>query len=388
MTSSLEIVSDVRNAFSCGKTRNIAFRLNQLNALLRLYEENTPEILSALAEDLCRSKHESILVETECLKNDVLTMIYNLSSWTQPEKAEKPLPNMMDQVLICREPYGVIVYEAASKFLTPVTLELGGKNPVYVDDSVDMEVAVTRIMWGRCINSGQNCVSPDYVLCSKDVQEKFLQNVNQTVSLLYGDKIKVSPDYGRIINDSQFRRITKLLEGTKIAYGGDYDAKERYIEPTIVIDVKPTDPIMQEEIFGPILPIINVNNVHDAINFINQKEKPLALYIFSNRKADVELLIKTTSSGGVCVNDTMVHYSCENLPFGGVGYSGMGGYHGKFTFDTFSHKKGMLIKDIGKFSENLQNVRYPPYTDSKLNFINTLMKKRFPLPMRDIYNGS
>ncbi|RZC42420.1 Aldedh domain containing protein [Asbolus verrucosus] len=206
------------------------------------------------------------------------------------------------------------------------------------------------------------------------------------MSKWYGDKIKQSPDYGRIINSSHFKRIVKLLEGAKIAYGGDFDTEERYIQPTIIVDVKPTDPIMQEEIFGPVLPIINVDNATDAINFINQREKPLALYVFSNKKGDVDLFIRNTSSGGVCINDTMMHFTCESLPFGGVGNSGVGAYHGKFSFDTFSHKKGILIKNTGKLGEKLQNARYPPYNDSKINFLSTMTKKRPSIPMKYLWH--
>lgn len=473
MSNPSEILATLRNSFSSGVTKSTPFRLNQLKALLRLYEENCDAIQAALAEDLHKPKNEALLAEIDYLKNDARTAIYNLASWVEPEKPEKTLVNVMDQVLIHSEPYGVvliigawnypfqlilaplsgaiaagncaivkpsemspassklitellpkyldndcyrvveggipetnallalrfdyifftgsthigrIVNEAAAKFLTPTTLELGGKSPVYVDSSVDIDVAVNRIMWGKCINAGQSCIAPDYLLCSKQVQEKFIESAKKVMVQWYGDKIKQSPDYARIINSNHFKRIVKLLDGTKIVYGGDCDAEERYIQPTIVVDVKSTDPIMQEEIFGPILPIINVDNAVDAINFINQREKPLALYVFSNKNTDVDLFIKNTSSGGVCVNDTLMHFSCESLPFGGVGNSGLGAYHGKYTFDTFSHKKGTLIKNTGKLGEKLQNARYPPYTDSKINFICTMTKKRPTIPMTYLWH--
>ncbi|EFA09120.1 aldehyde dehydrogenase family 3 member A2 [Tribolium castaneum] len=204
--------------------------------------------------------------------------------------------------------------------------------------------------------------------------------MKKVITQWYGEKVKQSPDYGRIINDNHFKRIVKLLEGTKIVYGGEYDSNERYIAPTIVVDVKPTDPIMQE-IFGPILPIITIDNTVDAINFVNQGEKPLSLYVFSNKKTDIDLFIKNTSSGGVCINDTMMHFSCESLPFGGVGNSGLGAYHGRYSFDTFTHKKGTLVKNAGKLGEKLQNARYPPYNESKAKFLSTMLKKRPTIPM-------
>ncbi|XP_050501793.1 aldehyde dehydrogenase, dimeric NADP-preferring isoform X2 [Diabrotica virgifera virgifera] len=268
---------------------------------------------------------------------------------------------------------GKIILEAAAKHLTPVTLELGGKSPVYLDKSADLEVAVKRLLWGKCANSGQTCIAPDYLLCSKDLQEKVVQIAKKVIKEFFGENVKASPDYGRIINDRHFKRIVALLKDANIAFGGDYDPSERFISPTILTNVKSSDPVMQEEIFGPILPIVNVESAYDAIQFINSREKPLALYIFSNNKKDVDQILNNTSSGGVCVNDTIMHIVTLSLPFGGVGNSGMGSYHGKYSYETFVHKKSVLHKNLGYIGELLSSAKYPPYTTGKLRYLQLLL---------------
>lgn len=256
---------------------------------------------------------------------------------------------------------GKIVHQAAAKFLTPTTLELGGKSPVYIDNSADIGLVAKRVMWGKCFNAGQSCIAPDYVLCSRDVQENFLKAAEKVLKEWYGKEVKQSPELGRIVNDNHFKRILRLIGDSKIALGGDCDSTERFISPTILIDVKPTDPIMQEEIFGPVLPILNVNDANEAISFINTREKPLALYVFSDDLEVADLFLKNTSSGNVLVNDTILHFSVPSLPFGGVGSSGIGSYHGKLTFDTFVHKKGVLVRNFSKEGEELTTFRYPSF---------------------------
>lgn len=267
-----------------------------------------------------------------------------------------------------------IVHTAANKHLTPLTLELGGKSPVYIDKSADMDVTASRIIWGKCINAGQTCVAPDYILCNKEVEAKFVEAAKKVLKKFYGENPQQSNDYCRIVSDNHFKRISKLLNSGKVAVGGKTDSQEKYIEPTILIDVTATDTVMQEEIFGPILPIVSVNDVNEAIKFINSKEKPLALYIFSNNKEVTDEIINRTSSGGICVNDTIMHLSLPSLPFGGVGESGMGCYHGKFSFDTFVHKRSVLVRSLGKFGEKLQAMRYPPYSEKKLNILKKVLK--------------
>ncbi|KAK6643140.1 hypothetical protein RUM43_004643 [Polyplax serrata] len=271
---------------------------------------------------------------------------------------------------------GKIIHKAANENLTPVTLELGGKSPVYIDGTTNMKKTAQRILWGKLINLGQTCIAPDYVLCSKEVETKFVKSAKEVIKEWFGDDPKSSPDLCRIVSDRHFQRLSKFLSNGKIAIGGDTDASERYIAPTILTDVQASDPVMQEEIFGPILPIINIQNTYDAIKFINSREKPLALYVFSSCGKDVELILENTSSGGVCLNDTIMHIIAEGLPFGGVGLSGMGAYHGHYTFDTFTHKKGVLRKNFSPIADALTGNRYPPYTESKVRILKLLLKKR------------
>ncbi|XP_053561238.1 aldehyde dehydrogenase family 3 member A2 [Bombina bombina] len=267
---------------------------------------------------------------------------------------------------------GKIVMTAASKFLTPVTLELGGKSPCYIDKNCDINVASRRITWGKFLNCGQTCIAPDYILCDKSIQPKLVEQIKETLKEFFGEDVMQSKDYERIISTRHFKRLIGLLDGQKIAHGGDHDEAARYIAPTILTDVKPDSKIMQEEIFGPLLPIISVGNVDEAIQFINKREKPLALYVFSNDNQVIKKMISETSSGGVTANDVIMHYTVTDLPFGGVGHSGMGAYHGKHTFDTFSHKRSCLIKSLAM--EGVNKLRYPPYTIKKVEWTKFLLK--------------
>jgi len=232
------------------------------------------------------------------------------------------------------------------------------------------------------VNAGQTCIAPDYIMCTKSVEKKFVEEARSVFQEWYGDNVQASPDYSRLINQASFQRVISLLKSGTVAVGGKTDANDKYIEPTILVDVKPTDAVMQDEIFGPILPIMNVDNAYEAIKFINSKDKPLALYIFSDNETDRKTIIENTSSGGVCVNDTIMHIAVESLPFGGVGPSGMGRYHGKYSFDSFTHKKSCLVKKIDPIGEKLSKARYPPYTEKKINYLAFMTKKRqgFSIP--------
>uniref|UniRef100_A0A8B9YVP6 Aldehyde dehydrogenase domain-containing protein n=1 Tax=Buteo japonicus TaxID=224669 RepID=A0A8B9YVP6_9AVES len=214
---------------------------------------------------------------------------------------------------------GRIVMTAAAKHLTPVTLELGGKNPCYVSDSCNVQNVARRVAWGRFFNAGQTCVAPDYVLCSVEMQEKLLPALREAITEFYGPNPRESPDFGRIVGDRQFQRVQALLHSGHTAIGGQTDAGERYIAPTVLVEVQQDDPVMQEEIFGPILPILTVTSVDDAIAFINARERPLVLYVFSSRKEVVKRVLERTSSGGFCANDTIMHMTIPSLPFGGIG---------------------------------------------------------------------
>uniref|UniRef100_A0A671K1S5 Aldehyde dehydrogenase n=1 Tax=Sinocyclocheilus anshuiensis TaxID=1608454 RepID=A0A671K1S5_9TELE len=232
---------------------------------------------------------------------------------------------------------GKLVMEAAARHLTPVTLELGGKSPCYVDKNCDIAVACRRITWGKFANCGQTCIAPDYILCEPSIQDRIVEEIQKTLLEFYQKDPKSSPDYCRIINTRHFDRVLALMNKCTIALGGESDRSQCYIAPTVLKDVLPHFKIMQEEIFGPLLPIVTVNGLSEAIHFINAREKPLALYVFSSDKTVIKRMLTETSSGGVTVNDVLMHYTVDTLPFGGVGNSGMGRYHGRHTFDQLSH---------------------------------------------------
>ncbi|KAK3555130.1 hypothetical protein QTP86_010008 [Hemibagrus guttatus] len=269
---------------------------------------------------------------------------------------------------------GKVIMEAAAKHLTPVTLELGGKSPCYIDKSCDLNIACRRIAWGKYTNCGQTCIAPDYILCDPSIQDRVIEEIKKNVKEFYTDNPKSCPDYTRIINKRHFKRVMALMEDSTVAMGGENDESECYIAPTVLRDVKPEAKVMQEEIFGPLLPILTVGSVDEAIHFINQREKPLALYVFSSDNKLIKRMISETSSGGVLANDCLVHFSVSSLPFGGVGNSGMGCYHGKFTFDQLSHLRGCLIKQLKM--EGLNNMRYPPHTAKKLDWARFFILKQ------------
>jgi len=235
------------------------------------------------------------------------------------------------------------------------------------------------------VNAGQTCVAPDYVICSEKTCVVFVSWAQKILKNFFGKDCKNSPDFARIISDGHFNRLGRLIQLSKgkIAIGGDMDRRERYIGPTILINIKPDDPIMSEEIFGPILPIIVVKSLDEAIVMINQGSKPLTLYIFSKNDMTIERLKNETSSGSICVNDALVHLNIDTLPFGGVGESGFGVYHGKYTFETFSHKKSVLIRGYSPILEWVGSKRYPPYTEGNLKRLLRLIRKR-QVPVRDV----
>ena len=252
---------------------------------------------------------------------------------------------------------GKIIMEAAAKNLTPVTLELGGKSPCIVDEEIDLIEAAKRITWGKFLNAGQTCVAPDYLLVNQKIKPNLVAAIKNCIQQFYGEQPANSPDYARIVNEKQFNRLVQLLSDGKIIVGGETNADDRYIAPTVMENVSLESPLMQEEIFGPILPVLEYEEITEAIALINSRPKPLALYLFTNNKTKQEQILQATSSGGVCINDTIVQFSVSELPFGGVGNSGIGSYHGKASFDTFSHYKSVLKKSF-RFELNL---RYAPY---------------------------
>ncbi len=264
---------------------------------------------------------------------------------------------------------GRVVMEAAAKHLTPVTLELGGKSPCIVDKTADLDIAAKRIVFGKFFNAGQTCVAPDYVLVHDLVHDALINRMASTIREFYGDDPKQSPDFGRIINEQHHGRLSRLLASGDVATGGETDPDARYIAPTILKNVQESDPVMQEEIFGPILPVIGVPSVDAAISFVNRHPRPLALYAFARDRQVQDRIVARTSAGGTTINHVWMHLGVPELPFGGVGESGMGAYHGRHTFETFSHRRAVLRKPtLGE-----PPLLYPPYSDRKLRWVKRLV---------------
>lgn len=263
---------------------------------------------------------------------------------------------------------GKLVMESAAKHLTPVTLELGGKSPAIVDATADLEIAARRIAFGKTLNAGQTCVAPDYLLIEKGIKEKFIACYKKAIEEFFptGD----FGDYPRIINDKHFERLAGLMQGERVAFGGSLRAQDRFIEPTLLDGVSPDSPIMKEEIFGPVLPILEFDSIDECIELIRANPKPLALYLFTKDKRAERAILDNCSFGGGCVNDTIIHLATSYMGFGGVGESGMGSYHGKDSFDTFSHKRSIVKK---RYFPDLP-MRYRPYTEQKDRLIKRFLK--------------
>ena len=442
-TATSQIISQQREYFSSGKTKDINFRIAQLKKLKQAIVQNFEVIAQALKADLNKPQFEAYITELIVTK-EIDYALKHIKSWTKPKKVSIPLEQFPGYGTIYAEPLGVvlvigawnypiqlilsplvgaiaagncvvlkpsenaphtskvlaniihqnfdqsyialvegdkeisaqlleekwdrifftgstaigrIVMAAAAKHLTPVTLELGGKSPCIVDTDIDIEVTARRIVWGKFVNAGQTCIAPDYLLVNKAIKQELLIAIAKYIKEFFGDNPESSPDYARIIDDKQFYRLTNLLKSGEIVIGGETNASERYIAPTVIDKVSLEDAVMQTEIFGAILPVIVYDNLTDAIALINQQPKPLAIYIFSKNKNLQQQVCSQTSSGGVCINDTLMRFGVSSLPFGGVGNSGMGSYHGKASFDTFSHYKSIL----NKFFRLDFNLRYPPY---------------------------
>ena len=264
---------------------------------------------------------------------------------------------------------GKIIAKIAAENLTPVTLELGGKSPCIVDQTANLKLAAKRIVWGKFLNAGQTCVAPDYVLVHRKIKKEFTENLKLEISKAFGENPENSVDFARIVNQKNWDRQLQLLENQKILVGGQASKSDFYLAPTLVDDPDLKSPLMQEEIFGPILPIISFENKSDLQKIITSYDKPLSLYLFSEKKSFVDEILTNYSFGGGCVNDVIIHLANNNLPFGGVGNSGIGAYHGKYSFDTFSHKKSIVKR--GTWLD--LPVRYAPYKN-KINFLRKIMK--------------
>jgi aldehyde dehydrogenase (NAD+) len=430
--------------FNKGKTRDIKFRIKQLQALKAAVKKNEKEILNALYNDLKKPDYESYMTEIGFVYKEIDHVKANLKKWAKPKSVKTPfflgparswtVPEPYGQVLIIgpwNYPFqliiapliasmaagnvsilkpselapatsaviskiiadtfdpayvyvveggvemtqfllsekfdhifftggteiGRIVMEAASKFLTPVTLELGGKSPVIVNDDASVDSAAKKIVWGKFINAGQTCIAPDYLLVHKDVKDRLLEKIEKYINVFYGEDPKLSPDYSRIINLKHYKRIKSLMSGANVMFGGQTSEKQLYISPTVIDGVPLNSPVMKEEIFGPVLPVIAFRDIDEAISVVRSMPRPLAVYLFTSSKKLQRRISEEISSGGLMINDNILHVANYYLPFGGVGDSGMGAYHGRSGFDSFSH-----IKPVMKGSRFIDvPLRYPPH---------------------------
>ena len=445
------IVQRARDAFDSGRTRPLSWRRAQLDGMRKLLEDNSEQLLAALAADLGKPAAEGWVTDIGFTIGEIKLLQKNLRKWTRPERVSTPIVALPGSSHRVAEPLGVVaiispwnypiqlllspaagaiaagnsvvlkpseiaphtstvitelihryldpdavqvieggvaettellaqkfdhifytgngrigrvVMEAAAKHLTPVTLELGGKSPTIVDATANLRVAARRIAWGKFLNAGQTCIAPDYLLVDKKVASAFVGEL-VAIKEFYGDDPKQSGDYARIVNGHHFNRLASMLESGSAVIGGETDANTKYIAPTVLSDVNISAPVMQDEIFGPILPMVEIDNVAEAIAFINSKPHPLALYVFSEDDRAIDAVIERTTAGGVTVNGTILHISNPNLPFGGVGESGMGAYHGKSSIDIFQHRKPVLRKS----TKVDPSIAYPPYTEKKMKLI-------------------
>jgi aldehyde dehydrogenase (NAD+) len=428
----IEIIAKQRQFFQTGKTKDLAFRIAQLQILKQLVMENKSAIIQALKSDLHKPEFETYATEIGVNK-EIDYALKHINNWTKPKKAAVPWDLFSYSAKIYPEPLGVIliigpwnypfqliisplvgaiasgnctiikpsefaphtsnliselihkyfspeyitvipgsvetsqqllaekfdhifftggtaigkiVMAAAAKHLTPVTLELGGKSPCIIDTDINLEHTAKRITWGKFINAGQTCIAPDYLLVDQKIKPDLINALKKYLQEFYGENPATSPDYARIIHQKHFHRLTNLLKCGKVIIGGETKPEELYIAPTLLDNVSLEDAVMQDEIFGPVLPIIEYTDINEAITLINSRPKPLALYLFSQNKNLQKRILQETSSGGVCINDTVMQVAVSSLPFGGVGDSGMGRYHGKASFNTFSHYKSVLQNSL------------------------------------------
>lgn len=450
-----DLLQKQRQFFATGKTKNLGFRIEQLQRLKQAILDRQDAIVAAVNADLNRPEFEAYFEIASI--SEINYALKHIKSWVKPKKVPTPIDQFPASAKIYPEPLGVvliigpwnypfqlmisplvgaiaagncailkpselaantarvvtelventfdpeyiisveggvetsqqllaekfdrifftggtkigkIVMEAAAKNLTPVTLELGGKSPCIVDTTVDLDRAAKRITWGKFINAGQTCIAPDYLLVDRRVKSNLLENIKKYIGEFYGDDPSQSPDYARLISQRHFDRVAEFINDGKAIVGGQTKPEERYIAPTVLDEVSWEAPVMEDEIFGPILPVLEYTDLNEAIDRINERPKPLALYLFSQDQQIQQQVLDRTSSGGVCLNDTVMHVGITELPFGGVGDSGIGSYHGKASFDTFSHYKSVLKKGMWLDLD----WRYAPYK-GKVDIIKRVIGK-------------
>jgi aldehyde dehydrogenase (NAD+) len=315
------------------------------------YSPNTSEVID--------------IILSEVFRKDYVTVIHG-----GREANQSLLEQKFDYIFFTGSvAVGKLVMEAAAKHITPITLELGGKSPCIVDESADLDLAARRITWGKFTNAGQTCVAPDYLLVHYTVKEALVQKIKEYIVRFYGTNASRNDEFPKIVNEKHLQRLSELTEGEHVVVGGEISRDTNQIAPTVLDHITWDSPIMVEEIFGPLLPVLEYKDLNEVISRINSRPKPLALYFFTTKKENESKIIRSISYGGGCINDTIMHLATSHLPFGGVGESGMGGYHGEASFNTFSHKKSILKKS------NLFDLplRYPPYKDH-LELIKKIMK--------------
>ena len=265
---------------------------------------------------------------------------------------------------------GKLVMEKAAKHLTPVCLELGGKSPCIVDETANIKRAAQRIVFGKYLNLGQTCVAPDYLLVHENVKEELLKEIERCIRKQFGKQPLENANYGKMINEKHFERVAELIKGENIRVGGQISRETLQISPTVLVDVTPESPVMQEEIFGPVLPVMSFREISEVITFVTEREKPLALYLFTENKETEKKILKFCSFGGGCINDTIIHLATSRMGFGGVGSSGMGSYHGKLSFETFSHRRSI----VKKYNWLDLPMRYQPYKWWKKRLVEMFLK--------------
>lgn len=312
------------------------------------------------------AKHTNMVVQRICKQCFPSNYVYVTTGKTSVVQTLSQLP--FDHIFFTGSPAtGKIVMAHAAKHLTPVTLELGGKSPCIVDESASIPLAAKRIVFGKCVNGGQTCIAPDYIYCHHSVKNQLIQALKTEIQKQYGKNPLQNKQYGRIINKSHFLRLQNLIQQSHVIYGGQSDKTQCKIAPTLLDCASFDTPVMQEEIFGPLLPILTFDNIQEVISKMQTLPAPLALYLFSKNKHTIQTVLQNCPSGGACINDTILHIAGQNMGFGGVGNSGMGAYHGKVGFDTFSHQKSILYQ-TNRFDISLRYAPYSFFTEKLFSF--------------------